>query len=734
MNRPAGKEIFTAPSDILVVFSALFTVGLMLASLLPSGMHTAMLTAAIGCLLLSYPESLVRWRTIFLALAALSSAAFYGNLLMVMPADYSHFLALDGSTGTISGQFKGELNMKSSGSIRFKMADTRFESNEQRVSIPGLVDCALNHPEIIPEPEQSYSLTGRFSIGSPGYPPAFHADSITNVSSNLSPKSMTGRIQRQLRDGLSTVLPPRHAGIVTGLILGDTSQLTREDKALFRETGISHILAVSGQHIMVLIMFLAAILHWLKIPPLSRSIMIGVFLLLYSMTTVGSPSVWRAFIMYLCVAIVLHIEAYPSPVRPVAIAAFLLLLIDPQLISNAAFQLSFAAVISIVFLRGPLEDALKRCFFPKIFARYLAISMAASFGTMPLSAFLFGTVSTSALLVNPLIVWSFSYILPVAFITAFLAIFWPAAAILVAPGLSLVLDGMLFILGKFQAIPGQYFFVGNLPGVLIAAIYAGMLYAIARYNQSQILAGQSATEPESKPCAVTTESTQPVVEKTNNEKIVPREPQQADSITRRPPNPFKHGPTLTAMDEMLCECRRKPLKNLKAKVDDSVPLHLFSIESQNLYHLMSDLDRDAFNAEPERLLQSHIFLMALAGNEILNRVSAHLNPPPQPGEIRIHQAVRERNLATAILAETVMHSSLLTRSRSDDFMMLISRGQSAFLRARRQLERILANENFAESIEQHYTLRQDMLRWCSEFIDYDNRFRQQQNTKLRPEQ
>ena len=149
---------------------------------------------------------------------------------------------------------------------------------------------------------------------------------------------------------------------------------------------------------------------------------------------------------------------------------------------------------------------------------------------------------------------------------------------------------------------------------------------------------------------------------------------------------------------------------------------------------MSDLDRDAFNAEPERLLQSHIFLMALAGNEILNRVSAHLNPPPQPGEIRIHQAVRERNLATAILAETVMHSSLLTRSRSDDFMMLISRGQSAFLRARRQLERILANENFAESIEQHYTLRQDMLRWCSEFIDYDNRFRQQQNTKLRPEQ
>ncbi len=734
MVKHAGKDIFIAPSDILVVFSALFSIGLMLASLLPSGMHAALLTAAIICLLLSFPESLNRWRIIFLGLAALSSAAFYGNLLIVLPADYSHFLAIDGSSGTISGQFKGELSMKSSGSIRFKMTDTIFESNGQKVSIPGLVDCSLNHPEIIPEPEQSFALTGRFSIGSPGYPPVFHADSINNISGNLSPYNLTGRIQRRLRDGLNTVLPPRHSSIVTGLVLGDTGQLSREDRTLFRETGISHILAVSGQHIMVLIVFLAAVLHWFKIPPISRSIMIGFFLLFYSLTTVGSPSIWRAFIMYLCVTIVLHIEAYPSPVRPVAIAAFLLLLINPQLISNIAFQLSFTAVISIVFLRGPFEDACKRFYFPDILARYLAISMAAGFGTMPMTAFLFGTVSTSALLVNPLIVWSFSYILPVAFITAFLAIFWPAAAILVAPGLSLVLDGMLFILAKFQAIPGQYFYVGNLSGVLIAAIYAGMLYAAARYNRSQILARQPAATSTSETGPAAAKSTSPAPEVKNSRNSSPEVHQQPASATRRQPHPFKHGPTLTAMDEMLCECRRKPLKNINNKTDGSVPLNLFSIESQNLYHLINDLDREAFNAEPERLLQSHIFLMALAGNEILNRVSTHLNPPPQPGEIRIHQAVRERNLAIAVLAETVMHSSLLTRSRSDDFMMLISRGQSVFLRARRQLERILANENFAESIEQHYTLRQDMLTWCSEFIDYDNRIRQQQNTRLRPEQ
>ena len=67
-------------------------------------------------------------------------------------------------------------------------------------------------------------------------------------------------------------------------------------------------------------------------------------------------------------------------------------------------------------------------------------------------------------------------------------------------------------------------------------------------------------------------------------------------------------------------------------------------------------------------------------------------------------------------------------------MMLISRGQGIFSRARRQLERILENLNFEESIEQHFALRHDMLTWCNEFINYDVNSRQTDNNRLRPEQ
>lgn len=729
-----------AQPDVVVIFAALFVSGLLLAGLLPAGMHAALFVAALSCLLLTFLPVLSQHQALLLGLAAVLSATFYGNLLAVPTADYSHFLKLDGTQGQLCGRFKGEFKLSRSGNISFKMADTYYTAEQQKVSVPGTVVCNVKSPPLMPEPEQTYTLFGRFLAGSPGYPPVFNASHIENTSGSLSVYALTGRMQRKLRDGLKSVLPTRHAGIIIGFILGDTGQISIEDRKLFSETGISHLLAVSGQHIMVVIVFLAAILHWLKVPPVSRSIMIAVFLLIYAMTTVGSPSVWRALIMYLCVAVILHIEAYPSPVRPVAIAGLFLLLLSPALVFNNAFQLSFTAVLSIIFLRGPIEQTLKKYYFPQLLARYLAVSLAANIGTLPMTAFLFGTVSASAILVNPLIIWSFSYILPVAFITAVLSIFWPSASIIIAPGLSLVLDGILQLLSRFQTIPGQFFYVGNIPGFVIAGIYAGMLFLIARHNQSQIQALATPpvvdTSSPEKPASKALLTNEKSVKKSEleNQAIPSDRLKPGDATVQKQQNPFRHGPTLSAMDEMLCECRRKPLKSLERPKSALIPLSILSIDSQNIYHQIIDLDRHSFAAEPERLLQSHIFLMALTGNEILNRISEHLDPPPAPGEIRIGQPVKDRYLATAVLAELILHSSILTRSKSDDFMMLISRGQTVYYRARRQLEHILENNNFAESIEQHLQLRQDMLSWCREFIEYDNSSRQLQNTRIRPEQ
>lgn len=729
MKKKKSTKIIAAQLDVMVIFAAIFSVGLLLAELLPADIYPALLVAAVVCLLISLPESCARYRTAFLVLGALSAAAFYGNIQAIPPADYSDYLRIDGTNGILKGEFKGEYSTNRSGGITLKLANSVYEIDGQNVKMQGKVQCRVSEPDFMPEPEQTYSLTGKFSASELGKLPVFIARNFTSRTENLSLYTLAGKIQRRIRDGLSAVLPTQHAGIVTGLILGDTSQISLEDRQLFKETGISHLLAVSGQHIMVVIMLLAAILHWVKVPPVSRSIAITLFLVVYALTTVASPSVWRALVMYLCVAVILHTEAYSSPVRPVAMAGLLLLLYDPALISNAAFQLSFTAVISIVFLRPPIEHYLRKFYFPETLARYLAVTFAANLGTMPMTAFLFGTVSASAFLVNPLLIWSFSYILPVAFGTALLSTIWPAAAIIIAPGLSLVIDGMMALLKYASSIPGQFFFVGNIPGFIIAAVYGAMLLLVAGLNHRQVEEAKAA-------CLIKTS----VVENKKPDTILTK-PGLNNKPTKplieaevRVANPFRHGPTIKAMDAMLIDCRRRPLKNTSHTSEPLMPLQLLTLDSQNLYHQLIDLDRKSFAAEPERLLQAHIYLIALVGNEILNRIGSHLNPSPKPGDIRIEHVVKDRFLATAILTDSVLNSSLLTRAATENFMMCISRAQSIFNRARNQLERILHNADFNESIEQHQSLRQDLLAWCVEFIEFDNSYKRNLDAKLRPEQ
>lgn len=736
MKRQTKPELTASKLEILPIFTAFFTVGIAASALFAQSIHLVFLFTTLSCLLLSFPEAISRYRVVFLCIGALASGLFYGNLRIVNH-DPGDFLKLDGTMGTLTGSFTGDYNAQKSGGVSFKLSKVTYEFDEQMVSIPGQIRCQVAQTEILPEPEQTYSLTGKFISPEPGRIPAFRSQSMTPVANHAYAHKLAGKFQRQIRIGLNSVLPKNHAAILNGFILGDTSQISSEDRRLFRETGISHLLAVSGQHVMIVIMLLAAILHWLKIPPLSRSVLIVVILTAYAMTTAGSPSVWRALTMYFCVAAVLHLEAFPSPIRPVATACLLLLLYDPAMIFSAAFQLSFIAVLSIVLLRPPIEHLLLRMHLPDFLSRYLAVTFAANLGTMPMTAYLFGTVSASALLVNPLILWSFCYILPVAFLTAALSVIWPASAIIVAPGLSLFLDGLMSFLQKFNAIPGSFFYVGNLSGITIVTAYSLMLFVAARFNQRQVmeLAGLQSENTAATPAAgAKTFIKKPRFGNHENQKQVTEAYPKPEISELRLQNIFRSEQFVRQIDAMMLGCKRRPLKNSNGNSTLQFPVNLLNLDNQNLFYQLIDLDRNVLKVEPERLLQAHVFLLALVGGEILNRISFHLNPPPSPNEIRIEMIVRDRYLATAVLTDSLLNSALLTRASDEGLMLIVSRVQTVFSRARNQLERILGQQKIEESMEQHLLLRHDLLIWCREFMEYDLEMRRRQNSNLRSEQ
>lgn len=213
--------------------------------------------------------------------------------------------------------------------------------------------------------------------------------------------------------------------VLQALVLGDKSELTSEVKADFRDSGASHILALSGMHIgiiystlMVLLSFMNShyILHRCKLP------LALMFMLLYVLATGLSPSACRSVIM---IGLTLWAGLSGRTCNretPLLLSACILLLLDPHISRRLSFQLSFAAMGGIVFIFSTIDGILKpsfefwlspfnrrswrqklRAFLPLALYRLLqlcAVSVSCQIATMPLTLYYFGNVPRYFLITN----------------------------------------------------------------------------------------------------------------------------------------------------------------------------------------------------------------------------------------------------------------------------------------------------------------------------------------------
>ncbi|HMB93521.1 MAG TPA: DNA internalization-related competence protein ComEC/Rec2 [Rhodothermales bacterium] len=196
------------------------------------------------------------------------------------------------------------------------------------------------------------------------------------------------------------------------LILGDRSRLEEATLDRFARTGLMHLLAVSGLHVlmvgMVLYQFLGPFFtrlgfSWRRMQ-LLRSVATVLVLVVYLFISGGSPSVVRAVVM---AALFIGAGVFQRPAHPLntlGVAAIVLLLIRPSHLFEAGFQLSFAAVTAIVTLHPRFMDALPERWTSRPWLRSLAsmtvVSLAATLGTMPVLLYHFGRVALAGLVLN----------------------------------------------------------------------------------------------------------------------------------------------------------------------------------------------------------------------------------------------------------------------------------------------------------------------------------------------
>ncbi|MGY1752414.1 ComEC/Rec2 family competence protein [Blastococcus sp. SYSU D01042] len=270
----------------------------------------------------------------------------------------------------------------------------------------------LDVPVLLFAPEEGWRelLPGQPVRAQVGTAPPEAGDDVVAVLSARGPPTSVGEadgwqeLAGGLRDGLAgsatRVLSPHPAGLLPGLVVGDTRQLDPVLEEDFRLAGLAHLTAVSGANVAITI---TAVLWPLRRRAVDRRVQAlvgGAALVCFVVLARPEPSVVRAAAMGAVTLLALASGRVRVAVPALAAAVCVLLLLDPGLARDPGFALSVVATAAIVLLAPGWSRALRGRGWPALVADALAVSAAAGLATAPLVAALSGTVSLVSLPAN----------------------------------------------------------------------------------------------------------------------------------------------------------------------------------------------------------------------------------------------------------------------------------------------------------------------------------------------
>ena len=233
-----------------------------------------------------------------------------------------------------------------------------------------------------------------------------------------SPLWYIGQLRRTIMDQLFSYMKPSEAAIASALLMGDQGAILKPDFEAMRDSGLAHLLSVSGMHLtqVALILFFTCRLTLACIPyfalhyPIkqwSAVFAIAGSLVYLILTDMPVPAV-RAFMMTSLVLCAMLLDRKPTPLRSLALSAFCILLLQPEAILTASFQMSFAAVIALIsafewmtpHIPTPTADRSYLHKFSTHLMMLIVSSLIAGIATAPFTLYHFHQLSTLSILGN----------------------------------------------------------------------------------------------------------------------------------------------------------------------------------------------------------------------------------------------------------------------------------------------------------------------------------------------
>lgn len=207
------------------------------------------------------------------------------------------------------------------------------------------------------------------------------------------------KIKSIFEEKLSKIFSEPYASFMAGLILGSRSGIPEHLKINFNVTGLTHIIAISGYNIALVITVVSMLFGFLRRRP--KVIACGIFIVVFVIAVGASASVVRAAIMGIISLIALWGGRQYFVIIALFSAAFFMNLWNPKiLVYDAGFQLSFLATFGIIIFNERLKNLLKKV--PEIFSLRdaLVMTLSAQILALPIIIMQFGRLSIISPLAN----------------------------------------------------------------------------------------------------------------------------------------------------------------------------------------------------------------------------------------------------------------------------------------------------------------------------------------------
>jgi competence protein ComEC len=237
-----------------------------------------------------------------------------------------------------------------------------------------------------------------------------------------------------------------------GLLIGERSGISASTRQAFTNSGVAHVLAVSGSNVAVVAAFLFFMLEFLRLPKWARVVAACVGLLFYMLVTGSQPPVVRATVMVLVFLLGSLAQEKPNAYNSLGVAALIILAMDARQLFDVGFQLSFMAVLSIMYMYPKANAWINRIEGRTLWHRSIvwtlrvcAVSLVAILGTLPLTAIYFGKVSIIGVLANIVVIPAVGLSVVLGFVSILAGTFSLWLADVYAAVNQLVLQGTLFV-------------------------------------------------------------------------------------------------------------------------------------------------------------------------------------------------------------------------------------------------------------------------------------------------